>query len=93
MLLGEIMFYIQFHVIRNPMYNILLGRPFDILLESIVHNYKNEDQTITIHDHQLQENHHHSHLRAVLICAPAAKLWIFATQGFDGQSRRCRICS
>ena len=50
MLLGEIMFYVQFHIIRNPMYDILLGRPFDVLLGSIVHNYKNEDQTITIHD-------------------------------------------
>ena len=50
MLLREITFYVQFHVIRNPAYNILLGRPFDVLLESIVHNYKNKDQTITIHD-------------------------------------------
>ena len=50
MLFGEIMFCVQFHIIHNPMYNILLGRPFDILLESIIHNYKNEDQTITIHD-------------------------------------------
>ena len=39
MLLREITFYVQFHVIHNPMYNILLGRPFDVLLESIVHNY------------------------------------------------------
>ena len=44
------MFYVQFHVICNPTYDILLGRPFDVLLESIVCNYKNEDQTITIHD-------------------------------------------
>ena len=50
MLLGEITFYIQFHVIHNPMYDILLGRLFDMLLESIICNYKNEDQTITIHD-------------------------------------------
>ena len=50
MLLGEITFYVQFHIIRNPAYDILLGRPFDVLLESIVRNYKNEDQTITIHD-------------------------------------------
>ena len=50
MLLGEITFYVQFHVIRNPVYDILLGRLFEVLLESIVCNYKNEDQTITIHD-------------------------------------------
>ena len=40
----------QVHVIRNPAYDILLGRPFDILTESVVRNFRNEDQTITIHD-------------------------------------------
>ena len=34
LLLREITFYVQFHVIHNPMYNILLGRPFDVLLVS-----------------------------------------------------------
>jgi hypothetical protein len=29
---------------------VLLGRPFDILTESVVRNFANEDQTITIHD-------------------------------------------
>ena len=48
--IGEIIFYIQVHVIRSPAYNILLGRPFDILTESVVHNFANGDQTITIHD-------------------------------------------
>ena len=32
------------------MYNVLLGRPFNILVKSIVWNYSNEDQTITIHN-------------------------------------------
>ena len=49
-LVGDIMLYVQFHIVRNPAYNVLLGRPFDILVESIVRNYSNEDQTITIHD-------------------------------------------
>ena len=49
-LVGDIMLYVQFHIIRIPAYNVLLGRPFDILVESIVWNYSNEDQTITIHD-------------------------------------------
>ncbi|ETW78897.1 hypothetical protein HETIRDRAFT_428667 [Heterobasidion irregulare TC 32-1] len=31
-------------------YDILLSRPFDILTESIIKNYSNEDQTITISD-------------------------------------------
>jgi hypothetical protein len=42
--------YMQVHVICSPAYDILLGRPFDILTESIIRNFANEDQTITIHD-------------------------------------------
>jgi hypothetical protein len=48
--IGDLTFYMQVHVIRNPAYDILLGRPFDILTESVVRNFRNEDQTITIHD-------------------------------------------
>jgi hypothetical protein len=32
------------------MYHILLGRPFNVLTESIIKNYANSDQTITICD-------------------------------------------
>ncbi|KAJ6461521.1 hypothetical protein C8R47DRAFT_1241006 [Mycena vitilis] len=49
-LIGDITLYLQVHVVRNPAYDILLGRPFDVLTQSIVHNYANEDQTITICD-------------------------------------------
>ena len=49
-LIGDITLYIQFHIVRNPAYDVLLGRPFDILVESIVQNYSNEDQTIMIHN-------------------------------------------
>ena len=48
--IGEITLYLQFHIVRNPTYNILLGRPFDVLVESIIRNFKNESQTVTIHD-------------------------------------------
>jgi hypothetical protein len=48
--IGHITFYLQVHVIRSPAYDILLGRPFDILTESIIRNFSNEDQTITIRD-------------------------------------------
>ena len=48
--IGDITLYVQIHVIRNPAYDILLGRPFDILTESVVRNFANEDQTITIRD-------------------------------------------
>ena len=49
-LIGTITFYLQVHVIQSPAYDILLGRPFDILTESVVRNFSNEDQTITIQD-------------------------------------------
>ena len=45
-LIGDITLYLQVHIIRNPAYDVLLGRPFDILTESIVKNCANEDQTI-----------------------------------------------
>jgi len=53
-LIGPLTFYLQVHVIRRPAYDILLGRPFDCLTESIVKNFRNEDQTITVHDPNTQ---------------------------------------
>ena len=47
---GPITCYLQVHIIHAPAYDVLLGRPFDILTESIVRNFANEDQTITLHD-------------------------------------------
>lgn len=47
---ADITLFLQMHVIKSPAYDILLGRPFDVLTESIVKNYANEDQTITICD-------------------------------------------
>ena len=49
-LVGDITLYVQFHIVRNLAYGVLLGQPFNILVESIVRNYSNEDQTIMIHD-------------------------------------------
>jgi hypothetical protein len=48
--IGEITLYVQIHIIRSPAYDILLGRPFDILTESVVRNFSNEEQTVTIFD-------------------------------------------
>ena len=45
-----IIIYLQVHVIQSPAYNILLGCPFDILMESVIRNFTNEDQTINICD-------------------------------------------
>jgi len=48
--IGDIVLYLQVHILRNPAYDVLLGRPFDVLTQSVIHNYANEDQTITIRD-------------------------------------------
>jgi hypothetical protein len=48
--IGKITIYLQVHILRQPAYNILLGRPFDILMESVMVNYRDENQTITILD-------------------------------------------
>ncbi|KAF7328559.1 hypothetical protein MVEN_02543600 [Mycena venus] len=48
--IGDITLYLQVHVVRNTAYDVLLGRPFDVLTQSIVRNFANEDQTITICD-------------------------------------------
>ena len=48
--IGSVTLYMQVHIIGSPAYDILLGRPFDILTESIVRNFANEDQTVTITD-------------------------------------------
>ena len=42
-LIGTITLYLQVHVIRSPSYKILLDRPFDVLTESIICNFMNED--------------------------------------------------
>ncbi|KAI0754482.1 hypothetical protein C8Q80DRAFT_1094759 [Daedaleopsis nitida] len=47
--IGPITLYMQAHIIRNASYDVLLGRPFDVVTSSIVQNSPNEDQTITIH--------------------------------------------
>ena len=49
-LVGDITLYLQIHVLRAPAYDILLGWPFDVLTQSVVRNYANENQTVTIKD-------------------------------------------
>jgi hypothetical protein len=49
-LVGDITLYLQVHILCLPTYDILLGQPFDILTQSVVCNYCNENQTITIKD-------------------------------------------
>ena len=47
---GTITVYLQVHIIRDPSYGVLLGRPFDIVTQSVVRNFANADQTITVFD-------------------------------------------
>ena len=49
-LVGTITLYLQVHVLHAPAYDILLGRLFDVLTQSIVRNFTDENQTITILD-------------------------------------------
>ncbi|KNZ74847.1 hypothetical protein J132_06069 [Termitomyces sp. J132] len=48
--IGDITVYLQIHVLRSPAYNILLGRPFDVLTQSMVNTLSNVETTITITD-------------------------------------------
>ena len=45
-----ITFLFQVHVVRSPAYDILLGRPFDVIAQSVIKNYANAEQTVTITD-------------------------------------------
>jgi hypothetical protein len=47
---GDITLYLQIHVLRAAAYDILLGRPFDVLTGSTVRNFADTNQTITITD-------------------------------------------
>lgn len=46
--IGNITVYLQVHIVQSLAYDILLGRPFEVLTESIVRNYQTEEQTITV---------------------------------------------
>ncbi len=47
---GSIVIYLQFHVIRSPAYDVLLGRPFDVLTSSVFRTNPDGSQTVTLHD-------------------------------------------
>ena len=46
----DITLLIQCHIVQSPAYDVLMGRPFDVLTKSVVRNYDNAEQTITITD-------------------------------------------
>lgn len=45
---NDLTVYLQVHILRNPAYKVLLGRPFDVLTESEIKNKKDGSQMITI---------------------------------------------
>ena len=49
-LIENITFYLQVYIVRSVAFDVLLGRPFDILTESIICNFSDKDQTLTIKD-------------------------------------------
>lgn len=49
-LFGTITAYLQVHVVENAAYKVLLGRPFDIITESLVKNAKDGSQSVTLTD-------------------------------------------
>jgi hypothetical protein len=46
--LGGLMIYLQVHILLKPAYDVLLGRPFDVFCQSVIRNFANEEQDITI---------------------------------------------
>lgn len=45
---NDLTVYLQVHILKNPAYKVLLGRPFDVLTESEVKNKADGSQSITI---------------------------------------------
>jgi hypothetical protein len=47
---GEITIYLQLHVQKSAPFEVLIGRPFDVLTESVIKNHSNGNQEVTITD-------------------------------------------
>ena len=47
---GDILVYLQVHIIRGVAYKVLLGRPFEILCASTIQNASDGSQTLTLKD-------------------------------------------
>lgn len=49
-MIGEITIYLQLHVQKSAPFEVLIGRPFDVLTESVIKNHANGNQEVTITD-------------------------------------------
>jgi len=47
---GDITVYPQVHILTDPAYKVLLGRPFDVLTESVIHNHRDGGQMVVVTD-------------------------------------------
>jgi hypothetical protein len=47
---GRLTVLLQIHIINNPSYKLLLGRPFDALTRSVIQNERDGSQLLTITD-------------------------------------------
>lgn len=47
---GHIVVYLQVHIIKQPAYKVLLGRPFDSVTESLVKNERDGSQVLVLTD-------------------------------------------
>jgi len=47
---GKLTVLLQIHIINNPSYKLLLGRPFDALTRSVIQNERDGSQLLTITD-------------------------------------------
>lgn len=52
---GEVTLYLQVHIIKNPAYKVLLGRPFEVLAGSNIKNGTDGSQLITLTDPNTQK--------------------------------------
>jgi hypothetical protein len=52
---GEVTLYLQVHIIKNPAYKVLLGRPFEVLAGSGIQNGTDGSQLITLTDPNTQK--------------------------------------
>ena len=89
--LGEVTVYLQVHVINNPAYEVLLGRPFDVLTKTISETLPDGGMLqILIQEKDLPFQHlkeAKDQLLKVLL------LRVFADQWVDNRSRRVSVNS
>ncbi|KAG6874537.1 hypothetical protein C0992_007582, partial [Termitomyces sp. T32_za158] len=48
--IGDLIFYLQIHILQSPAYDILLERPFNVLARSVVKTFSDNETTLTISD-------------------------------------------